>query len=231
MIRGLNGAKRAGRAVARICRPATAATKPSVTVKASVVSSRRGFATAAPPASRGKLLTEYSTLVELQMKACEVFRDRNCFGTRSEKGDKYEWISYGEFGRRVQKMRNVLTHHQVGKGDKVTVISNNRVEWAVAFYATVSVGAALVPMYEAQMEKDWRYIITDRCSHGCLTRTRGCPHQRAAHFPSCPPCPPRPLSCTTVVQRHQAGAGRQRGHLPAREHVRRPGASPNPAPI
>jgi len=41
-------------------------------------------------------------------------------------------------------------------------ISNNRVEWAVIFYATASVGGALVPMYEAQMEKDWKYIISDR---------------------------------------------------------------------
>lgn len=69
------------------------------------------------------------------MKSCEKFSDRPCFGSRSEKGDKYDWISYQEFGRRVQKFRNVLTHHKIGPGDKVAIISNNRVEWAVAFYA------------------------------------------------------------------------------------------------
>jgi long-chain acyl-CoA synthetase len=117
---------------------------------------------------------------------------------RSAKGDKYDWISYAEFGQRVERMRIVLKHHGVGKGDKVALIrcgeeqcrgvvtpcggtprpccspfslspcasspciSNNRVEWAVIFYATASVGGALVPMYEAQMEKDWKYIISDR---------------------------------------------------------------------
>jgi acyl-CoA synthetase (AMP-forming)/AMP-acid ligase II len=46
-----------------------------------------------------------------------------------------------------------LYHHQVGRGDKVAIISNNRVEWAVAMYAVTGVGAQLVPMYEAQLKK------------------------------------------------------------------------------
>ena len=37
------------------------------------------------------------------------------------------------------------------------MISNNRVEWAVAYFATLGMGAQIVPMYEAQAEKDWRY--------------------------------------------------------------------------
>ena len=106
-------------------------------------------------------IKEFENLCELQAKSCEKFSDRPCFGSRSEKGDKYDWISYKDFGRRVEKFRNVLTHHKIGKGDKVALISNNRVGWAVAFYATAGVGASIVPMYEAQMEKDWRYIITD----------------------------------------------------------------------
>lgn len=55
----------------------------------------------------------------------------------------------------------MLAHHHVGRGDKVALISNNRVEWAVAFYAVASVGGSIVPMYEAQMEKDWRFIVND----------------------------------------------------------------------
>ena len=35
------------------------------------------------------------------------------------------------------------------------MISNNRVEWAVCKYAVNGLGAQLVPMYEAQAEKDW----------------------------------------------------------------------------
>lgn len=41
------------------------------------------------------------------------------------------------------------------------MISNNRLEWAVAYFATVSLGAQIIPMYEAQKESDWQYIIKD----------------------------------------------------------------------
>ena len=139
----------------RIMHPATStvsATHPSNNVNRSFTSSR---------AISSAQITEFENLCELQAKACETFSDRPCFGSRSEKGDKYDWISYKEFGRRVEKFRNVLSHHKIGKGDKVALISNNRVGWAVAFYGTAGVGASIVPMYEAQMEKDWRYIITD----------------------------------------------------------------------
>ena len=77
-------------------------------------------------------------LVELQEKATIKFGDNKCFGTRVD--DKFEWISFNEFGRLVQKFRNVLAHHNIGKNDKVALISNNRVEWAVAFYAVNGVG-------------------------------------------------------------------------------------------
>lgn len=41
------------------------------------------------------------------------------------------------------------------------MISNNRVEWAALYYATMSLGAAFVPMYEAQLPEIWAYIVRD----------------------------------------------------------------------
>jgi AMP-binding enzyme len=77
-------------------------------------------------------------LIELHENATKKFGDNKCFGTRV--GDTFEWISFKEFGRLVEKFRNVLVHHKIGKNDKVALISNNRVEWAVAFYAVNGVG-------------------------------------------------------------------------------------------
>jgi hypothetical protein len=78
------------------------------------------------------------TLVQLQARAAIKFADTDCFGSRI--GDEFKWISYKEFDLEVQKFRNVLTHLKIGRGDKVALISNNRVEWAVAFYAVNGVG-------------------------------------------------------------------------------------------
>ena len=41
------------------------------------------------------------------------------------------------------------------------IISNNRWEWAAIAAASYSLSATLVPMYEAQLPKDWSYIIND----------------------------------------------------------------------
>ena len=49
----------------------------------------------------------------------------------------------------------------VEKFDKIGIISNNRWEWAAIGAAAYSLNASFVPMYEAQLAKDWKYIIND----------------------------------------------------------------------
>jgi long-subunit acyl-CoA synthetase (AMP-forming) len=103
----------------------------------------------------------FNTLSELQSKACTLYESNPMLGTKSIDNKSFEWLTYGDFGRKVEKFRGVLRDLNVGYGDKVAIISNNRTEWAISMYATVSIGGQFVPMYEAQLEKDWRYIIED----------------------------------------------------------------------
>ena len=49
----------------------------------------------------------------------------------------------------------------IGKYDKIGLISNNRWEWVATAAAAYSLNATLVPMYEAQLPKDWTYILND----------------------------------------------------------------------
>lgn len=99
----------------------------------------------------------FDTLVDMQIKSCKHNYKHPCLGTRN--GKSFDYITYGEFGEQVDKFRGVLAKHNIGKDDKVALISNNRVEWAVSYYAANSLGAQIVPMYEAQSEKDWKHII------------------------------------------------------------------------
>lgn len=55
-------------------------------------------------------LLRFNTLHELQKNACAAFPDNTCFGTYVEtnkKGD-YEWMTYHEFGEKVNHCRSVL---------------------------------------------------------------------------------------------------------------------------
>jgi long-chain acyl-CoA synthetase len=102
---------------------------------------------------------KFKNLVDLWEKSCKSFADRELFGTK--KDGAWQWMKYGEFKELVDAFRGGLASLGVGAGDKVGIVSDNRVEWAVAAYATYGLGAAFVPMYEAQKSDEWQFILED----------------------------------------------------------------------
>mmetsp|Transcript_5137 Transcript_5137/g.7857 ORF Transcript_5137/g.7857 Transcript_5137/m.7857 type:complete len:666 (-) Transcript_5137:128-2125(-) len=112
---------------------------------------------------------DFNNLVEMQIKSCEMNSNEKFLGTMTSDG--FEYITFGEFAEDVNRFRGVLSLHGVNVNDKVALISNNRVEWAVAYYAVNSLGAQVIPMYEAQQEKDWKYIIEDSEAEVLLVAT------------------------------------------------------------
>jgi long-chain acyl-CoA synthetase len=135
-----------------------------------IKTSRSVAAEAIPPPQ----IADMSNLVIMQKDSCQKHGARNIFGTMkcAEDGTKtYDWITYNEFDRMVDKFRTVLVHYKIESGDCVAIIANNRVEWAVAAYACNGLGAAIVPMYEAQREGDWQYIINDSDSKMIIAAT------------------------------------------------------------
>ena len=103
--------------------------------------------------------TRYNNLVELYENSVKAFASHNLFGVK--KNGRYEWLTYADFGKQVDAFRSALEQIGVGPGDTVAIIANNRVEWAVGAYATYGRGACYCPMYEAQLYKDWEYIVRD----------------------------------------------------------------------
>lgn len=101
----------------------------------------------------------FKTLVELLDQAVQRHGDRDLFGTK--KDGRWTWTTYREFGSQVDRFRAGLAALGAGRGDNVGIIANNRVEWAVAAYACYGLGAAFVPMYEAQHPKEWEFIVRD----------------------------------------------------------------------
>lgn len=101
----------------------------------------------------------FDTLNELYANSVEVYADRPLFGFKED--DQWSWITYREFGDRVDRARAGLADRGVTKGDRVAIISDNCPEWGIAAYAAYGLGAAVVPMYEAQTDENWRYILSD----------------------------------------------------------------------
>src|SRR6185437_14694212 len=100
-------------------------------------------------------------LVEMFERSVKAYAPRELFGTK--KNGQWVWTTYREMGKLVDDCRGGLAALGVKRGDRVCLISNNRVEWAVVAYACLGLGAACVPMYEAQHPKEWAFIAHD-CS-------------------------------------------------------------------
>lgn len=104
-------------------------------------------------------MAKYQTLVEIYTDAIKTFPDNPLFGTK--KGGAWVWMTYLEFARATDAFRAGLAGLGLQKGDRVAIISNNRPEWAIAAYACYGLGIAFVPMYEAQLAKEWDFIVRD----------------------------------------------------------------------
>jgi len=104
-------------------------------------------------------MAEFQSLVDLFEKSCEAYAGNELFGTKKDSG--WQWITYGEFKSLVDRFRGGLAAIGVGEGDRVGIVSDNRVEWAVAAYATYGRKAQFVPMYQAQKPEEWAFILGD----------------------------------------------------------------------
>ena len=112
------------------------------------------------------MVRQYQDLVELQEDSCRRFAERPVFGERGEGG--WTWTTYRELASLVDAARGGLAALGVGPGDRVAIVSRNRLEWAAAAYATYGLGATFVPMYEAQRPDEWRYIVEDSAARVVL---------------------------------------------------------------
>ena len=120
---------------------------------------------------------QFDTLHQMITNATSAYQNNPLFGTfdnnASLKNDNgsFHWMTYDEFAKNVTLCRTILKDLNVRPFSKVGIISNNRQEWAVIAAATYSLNATLVPMYEAQLPKDWTHILNDSgcCALFCST--------------------------------------------------------------
>ncbi len=110
-------------------------------------------------------MAKFLTLVDIYTDAIKTFPDNPLFGTK--RGGQWQWMTYLEFGKATDGFRAGLASLGLERGDRVAIIANNRPEWAIAAYACFGLGVAYVPMYEAQLPKDWEFIVKD-CSAKAL---------------------------------------------------------------
>lgn len=111
----------------------------------------------------------FDNLVHVLQAAVAKYGPRPLFGV--PEADRVVWTTFAEFASLVDRFRAGLSSLGVQRGQAVAVISNNRLEWAVGAHACYGLGAGYVPMYEAQRDQDWEFILFDSDSVVCIAAT------------------------------------------------------------
>ncbi len=63
-----------------------------------------------------------------------------------KKGDRWVNISYGELKNKIESLSVFLSNKGIRSGDTVGILLENRPEWGMIFFATVYIGAIVVPI-------------------------------------------------------------------------------------
>ncbi len=84
----------------------------------------------------------------------------SCFGDRvalsTVDGDS---LTYNQFAEQVRRVADLLHALGVEPGDRVAILSENKVTWGVAYFAIATSGAIGVPILPDFLEKDIEHII------------------------------------------------------------------------
>lgn len=70
-----------------------------------------------------------------------------------------EELSYGQFAERLARTHILLEKAGVRPGDKVALLGKNNVNWVVAFFATLTYGAVVVPILVEFNPRDAQHIV------------------------------------------------------------------------
>jgi long-chain acyl-CoA synthetase len=101
-----------------------------------------------------------TTLPRILLAAVERFRDAPAFG-RITPAMTIEEISYAEVLERARSVVAALAGRGVVRGDRVAIMSENRLEWALVDFACLFAGVVDVPVYPSLTAGHVAYILSD----------------------------------------------------------------------
>jgi len=102
--------------------------------------------------------------------------------------DGNEWVSvtYRAFAERVERLGAGLLALGLEPGDRVALLSENRIEWSLTDYAAMSAGLITVPLYATLPASQIAYILRDSEARAVVVSTPSQAEKIAEIRASCP---------------------------------------------
>lgn len=99
------------------------------------------------------------TLNELFLEAVRRYDKPDAF--RLKQGGTWHDVSHREAARIVEEIAAGLAAVGIEPGDRVAILAENRLEWALADYAILAAGAITVPIYATLIPSQVEFILAD----------------------------------------------------------------------
>ncbi len=109
---------------------------------------------------------QFTTLTELFLEAVEKLRTPRAFLTK--RTGQYRGVASEEVLRQVAGLAAGLERLGLARGDRLAILAENRLEWALTDYAAMGLGAVVVPLYPTLLEPDIQFILADSGCKGIV---------------------------------------------------------------
>ena len=104
-------------------------------------------------------MSQFSTISEMFLSACDKFSDKRVYGYKEE--GEWKEITFKTVRETVENIAFGLNSIGVERGDRVAIISSNRPEWAMSDYAILCLGASTVTVYPTLIPHQIKFILND----------------------------------------------------------------------
>ena len=102
-------------------------------------------------------MMEFKTLNELFFQSMESYRRPEVLGYKS--AGAWRYLSWQDMLKRVEELALGFYDMGVRRGDRVTLLSENRAEWFLIDKALLALGAVNVPVYPTLTPRQVSYIV------------------------------------------------------------------------
>jgi len=102
----------------------------------------------------------FKTIPEMFNKVCDRFGDTKAAFKHKQDG-KFIDVNHQEFRNTVECFALGLLNLGLRRGDRIGIVSENRLEWAIADYAIACLGCISVPIFPTLTAKQEEYIFTN----------------------------------------------------------------------
>ena len=103
---------------------------------------------------------KYGTIPEMFFRTCDKYgTEKTAFSYK--KGDEWVSLNYDEIRDRVEAFALGLLELGIRKGDRIGIVSENRIEWIIASFAISIIGAVDVPVFPILTAKQEEFVYSN----------------------------------------------------------------------